>query len=196
LLNRLIRLAAFQNPEFYKAQAMRLPVWDKSRIVCCAENYPLHIRLPRGCFEAVTELLQQHNIRLDIQDERISGTEISLTFTGQLRKDQQIAIIAMLKNQSGILSAPTVFGKTVMAAAIIARRKVSTLILVHRTELLQQWKERLSTFLDLSGTSFGLMGGGKKKLSALIDIAVMQSLSRRDDLAVLLDNYGHIEKGH
>jgi superfamily II DNA or RNA helicase len=145
---------------------------------------------------AVTELLQQHNIRLYIQDERISGTEISLTFTGQLRKDQQIAIIAMLKNQSGILSAPTVFGKTVMAAAIIARRKVSTLILVHRTELLQQWKERLSTFLDLSGTSFGLMGGGKKKLSALIDIAVMQSLSRRDDLAVLLDNYGHIEKGH
>jgi superfamily II DNA or RNA helicase len=192
LLNRLIRLAAFQNPEFYKAQAMRLPVWDKSRIVCCAENYPLHIGLPRGCFEAVTELLQQHNIRLDIHDERISGTEISVTFTGQLRKDQETAITAMLKHQTGILSAPTAFGKTVMAAAIIARRKVSTLILVHRTELLLQWRERLSTFLDLSGTSFGLMGGGKKKLSGLIDIAVMQSLSRCDDLAALLDSYGHI----
>ncbi len=192
LLNRLIRLAAFQNPEFYKAQAMRLPVWDKSRIVCCAENYPLHIGLPRGCFEAVTELLQQHNIRVVVQDERISGTEISVTFTGQLRKDQQTAITAMLKHQTGILSAPTAFGKTVMAAAIIARRKVSTLILVHRTELLLQWRERLSTFLDLSGTSFGLMGGGKKKLSGLIDIAVMQSLSRRDDLAALLDSYGQI----
>ena len=83
-------------------------------------------------------------------------------------------------------------GKTVMAAAIIARRKVSTLILVHRAELLQQWRERLSTFLDLSGASPGFIGSGKKKLSGLIDIAVMQSLSRRDDLAVLLDSYGHI----
>ena len=131
LANRLIRLAAFQNPEFYKAQAMRLPVWDKSRIACCAENFPLHISLPRGCFDAVTELLRQHNIPMDIQDERISGTEISVTFTGQLRKDQQKAITEMLKYQTGILSAPTAFGKTVMAAAIIARRKVSTLILVH-----------------------------------------------------------------
>ena len=192
LANRLIRLAAFQNPEFYKAQAMRLPVWDKSRIVCCAENFPLHISLPRGCFDAVTELLQQHNILMDVQDERISGTEISVTFTGQLRKDQQTAITEILKHQTGILSAPTAFGKTVMAAAIIARRKVSTLILVHRAELLQQWRERLSTFLDLSGASPGFIGSGKKKLSGLIDIAVMQSLSRRDDLAVLLDSYGHI----
>ena len=129
---------------------------------------------------------------MDIQDERISGTEISVSFTGQLRKDQQKAITEMLKYQTGILSAPTAFGKTVMAAAIIARRKVSTLILVHRAELLQQWRERLSTFLDLSDTSHGFIGSGKKKLSGLIDIAVMQSLSRRDDLAVLLDNYGHI----
>ena len=127
---------------------------------------------------------------MDIQDERISGPEISVTFTGQLRKDQQTVITAMLKYQTGILSAPTAFGKTVMAAAIIARRKVSTLILVHRAELLQQWKERLSTFLDLSGASLGFIGCGKKKLSGLIDIAVMQSLSRRDDLAVLLDSYG------
>ena len=89
----------------------------------------------------------------------------------------------MLKHQTGILSAPTAFGKTVMAASIIARRKVSTLILVHRAELLQQWRERLFTFLDLFGASPGFIGSGKKKLSGLIDIAVMQSLSRRDDLA-------------
>jgi len=190
--NSLIRLAAFQNPEFYKAQAMRRSVWDIPRVIGCAENFALHIGLPRGCLDAVTGLLKQHNIRVTIQEERITGSEITVKFAGELRTDQQTAVNAMLSHEVGILSAPTASGKTVMAAAIISRREVSTLILVHRTELLRQWQERLSTFLDLSGISLGLIGGGKKKPTGTIDIAVMQSLSRRDDLAELLDRYGQI----
>ena len=192
LANSLIRLAAFQNPEFYKAQAMRRSVWDIPRVIGCAENFALHIGLPRGCFDTVIGLLKQHNIRVDIQEERITGSEVMVKFTGELRKDQQAAVNAMLNHEVGILSAPTAFGKTVMAAAIIVRRQVSTLILVHRTELLRQWQERLSTFLDLSGITLGLIGGGKKKPTGTIDIAVMQSLSRRDNLAELLDRYGQI----
>ena len=192
LANRLIRLAAFQNPEFYKAQAMRLPVWNKPRIIGCAENYPQHIGLPRGCLDAVLDLLQENDIRSELQDERLTGRKVIAKFTGTLRKDQKAAVREMLKHEVGVLCAPTAFGKTVTAAALIARRKVSTLVLVHRTELLRQWQERLIGFLEFPKGSVGVIGGGKKKPSGKIDIAVMQSLSRQEDLGELLDQYGQI----
>jgi superfamily II DNA or RNA helicase len=192
LANRLIRLAAFQNPEFYKAQAMRLPVWNKPRIIGCAENYPRHIGLPRGCLDAVLDLLQENDIRPELQDERLPGRKVTAKFTGTLRKDQKTAVREILKHEAGVLCAPTAFGKTVTAAALIARRKVSTLVLVHRTELLRQWQERLTGFLEIPKDGLGVIGGGKKKPSGKIDIAVMQSLSRREDLGELLDGYGQI----
>jgi len=145
LSNRLIRLAAFQNPEFYKAQAMRMPVWNKPRIIGCAENFPQYIGLPRGCLDDVLSLLEKNNIQADIQDERVPGGKIPARFLGNLRKDQKAAVRSLFKHETGILSAPTAFGKTVVAAAMIARRKVSTLVLVHRAELLRQWQERLSS---------------------------------------------------
>jgi len=192
LANRLIRIAAFQNPEFYKAQAMRLPVWDKARIIGCAENFTHHIGLPIGCLESVLELLAQNNIQAVIQDERVSGKKIKTKFTGTLRNDQKTAVRNMMKHDMGVLCAPTAFGKTVTAAAMISRRKVSTLILVHRTELLTQWKERMSTFINLPKGLPGILGGGKKKLSGEVDIAVMQSLSKREDINEILDSYGQI----
>lgn len=192
LANRLIRMAAFQNPEFYKAQAMRMPVWDKPRVIGCAENFGKYVGLPRGCLDAALNLLHSNGIRSEIQDERLSGERISARFSGSLRKDQQEAVRQMLKHEVGVLCAPTAFGKTVTAAAIIARRKVSTLVLVHRTALLRQWTERLTTFLELPRASLGAIGGGKHKPTGRIDIAVMQSLSKRDDLAQLLYGYGQI----
>jgi superfamily II DNA or RNA helicase len=143
LANRLIRLAAFQNPEFYKAQAMRLPVWNKPRIIGCAENYPKHIGLPRGCLEELQQLLTENSINCVLQDELVAGSKIKLKFIGQLRSDQKKALSSMLEHDTGVLSAPTAFGKTVIAAAMLAKRKVNTLILVHRTELLQQYAGRL-----------------------------------------------------
>jgi len=192
LANRLIRLAAFQNPEFYKAQAMRLPVWNKPRIIGCAENYHRHIGLPRGCLDAVLNLLQENNICPKLLDERQAGRKVAAKFTGTLRKDQKAVVREMFKHEIGVLCAPTAFGKTVTAAALIARRKVSTLVLVHRTVLLRQWQERLTGFLEIPKGELGVIGGGKKKPSGMIDIAVMQSLSRREDLSRLLDQYGQI----
>jgi superfamily II DNA or RNA helicase len=192
LANRLIRLAAFQNPEFYKAQAMRLPVWNKPRIIGCAENHPQHIGLPRGCLDAVLELLQENDIRPKLHDERLAGRKVTAKFLGTLRKDQKAAVRKMVKDEIGVLCAPTAFGKTVTAAALIARRKVNTLILVHRTELMRQWQERLISFLEIPKGCPGVIGGGKNKPSGKIDIAVMQSLSRREDLVELLDVYGQI----
>lgn len=192
LANRLIRLAAFQNPEFYRAQAMRMSVWDKPRVIGCAENYPRHIALPRGCLDAAQELLDQNGIRCELQDERFEGRPIDVTFVGTLRPDQEAAVAAMLPHDTGVLCAPTAFGKTVTAAALIARRRVNALVLVHRTELLKQWQERLQSFLGVGKGVIGTIGGGKSKPTGIIDIAVMQSLSRQGEVDPLVENYGHV----
>jgi superfamily II DNA or RNA helicase len=192
LANRLIRLAAFQNPEFYRAQAMRMSVWDKPRVIGCAENYPQHIALPRGCLDAASELLADNGIHLDLRDERYAGTPISVDFVGTLRSDQEVAVSAMLRHDAGVLCAPTAFGKTVTAAAIIARRGVNALILVHRMELLKQWQARLAAFLDAGKDMVGVIGGGKIKPTGIVDIAVMQSLSRQGEVDSLVERYGQI----
>lgn len=182
LANQLVRLAAFQNPEFYKAQAMRMSVWNKPRVIGCAQNFPKHIALPRGCLDAALELLGENGIMPVFKDERSPGTPVDVSFLGTLRPDQQEAISAMLGHDTGVLCAPTAFGKTVSAAALIAQRGVNTLILVHRTELLRQWQERLQAFLHVANGAIGTIGGGKSKPSGLIDIAVVQSLSRKGQM--------------
>ncbi|WP_224101673.1 DEAD/DEAH box helicase [Paraburkholderia caribensis] len=192
LLNRLIRLAAFPNPEFFKAQSMRFPIWDKPRIIGCAENYPRHVALPRGCLDAARDLLRENHIRCDIHDERFGGEPLDVVFAGTLRPDQETAVAAMLRHDTGVLCAPTAFGKTVSAAALIARRGVNTLELVHRTELLKQWQERLQSFLGVGKGIVGTIGGGKAKRSGKIDIAVMQSLSRQGETSELVEHYGHV----
>jgi superfamily II DNA or RNA helicase len=192
LTNRLIRLAAFQNPEFYKAQAMRMSVWDKPRVIGCAENYPQHIALPRGCLDAALSLLRENGIAWELQDERFGGQPLDVSFVGSLRLDQEAAISGMLAHDAGVLCAPTAFGKTVTAAAMIARRGVNTLVLVHRTELLKQWQERLHAFLDVGKGMIGTIGGGKAKPTGKIDIAVMQSLSRQGEVNPLVEDYGQV----
>ncbi len=192
LANRLIRLAAFQNPEFFKAQAMRMSVWDKPRVVGCAENYPQHIALPRGCLDAALSLLRDNDITCDLRDERFAGQSLDVSFNGTLRKDQEGAVSAMLRDDIGVLCAPTAFGKTVIAAAIIARRRVNTLVLVHRTELLKQWLERLQAFLGVGKDVIGTVGGGKARSTGKVDIAVMQSLSRQGEVSALVEDYGQV----
>ncbi|EPR0729394.1 DEAD/DEAH box helicase, partial [Escherichia coli] len=85
LINRLIRLAAFPNPEFYKAQAMRMSVWNKPRVIGCAENYPQHIALPQGCLDSVLSFLRDNNIAAELIDKRFAGTECNAVFMGNLR---------------------------------------------------------------------------------------------------------------
>ena len=161
--NRLIRLAAFQNPEFYKYQAMRLPTYDKPRVISCSEDFPKHIGLPRGCLADVSELLTNLDIELNLQDARTTGKPFKVSFKGRLRDLQSPAVKALREHDIGILSAATVFGKTVVAAKMISIRKRNTLVLVHRRQLLDQWRQRLATFLNVSEKDIGQIGGGKKE---------------------------------
>ena len=192
LKNRLIRLAAFQNPEFYKAQAMRLSTFDKPRIIGCAEDFPNHIGLPRGCLDDVIELLQHHKIKAEITDERFPGNPIDVQFQGELRPAQQDTSTTMLAHDTGVLSAPTGFGKTVIAAHMISERKTNTLVLVHRKQLLHQWITQLTNFLNLSTSQIGQIGGGKRKSTGVIDIATIQSLWRKNVVDDIVGEYGFL----
>ncbi|MEW9701967.1 DEAD/DEAH box helicase family protein [Paenibacillus sp. SI8] len=192
MINQIGRLASFQNPDFYKTQAMRLPTYGKPRIIGCAEDFPKHIALPRGCLQLVSNLFEKYGVELSIADERNKGIEVDVNFTGQLSILQDAAARSILAHDTGILSATTAFGKTVVGASIIASRKVNTLVLVHRRELMDQWKERLSTFLDLGTKDIGIIGGGKEKRTGIIDIAVIQSLNNKGQVKDYLTEYGQI----
>ena len=192
LRNRLIRLAAFQNPEFYKAQAMRFPTYEIPRIIACAEDHPNHIALPRGCFEDISCLLSDLNIKMILREELCIGQPLNASFQGQLRHEQQAAAEALLAHDIGVLSATTAFGKTVIAAWLIAQRQVNTLILVHRKQLQEQWIERLSTFLDVPVKMIGRIGGGRKKPKGLLDVALIQSLVRKGVVDDVVGQYGNL----
>jgi len=192
LRNRLLRLAAFQNPEFYKAQAMRLPTYDKPRIIGCTEDHAHHLGVPRGCLEEVENLFSDLDIATAIRDERYAGTPLNVTFRGQLRPEQEPAARAMLSHDTGVLAATTAFGKTVVAAWLIAERGVNTLVLVHRRQLLEQWVERLSALLDLPSKAIGRIGGGRRNATGSLDVAVIQSLVRKGVVKDCVAEYGHL----
>ena len=192
LRNRLLRLAAFQNPEFYKAQAMRLSTYNKPRVVACAEDLPRHIGLPRGCLDDVRKTLSDVAVHVAIRDERHDGNRLEVKFQGELRNEQKAAADAMLRHETGVLAATTAFGKTVVAAWLIAQRGVNTLVLVHRRQLLDQWVERLSTFLDTAAKSIGRIGGGRNRPTGKIDVGIIQSLVRRGVVDDRVADYGHV----
>src|SRR6266851_1132757 len=192
MLNRLLRLAAFQNPEFYKAQAMRLPTFNKPRVIACGEDLANHIALPRGCLAEVMELFEAHYIKPDIRDERCAGHSIDVEFCGQLRPSQQDAVSMIAEHDEGKLCAPTAFGKTAVAAWLIAARKVNTLVLVHRQQLLDQWHARLAMFLNLPAKSIGQVGGGKSERCGTVDIAIIQSTHGNEGVKDFVAEYGQV----
>ena len=206
-LNSLKRLAAFRNPDFYKTQAMRLSTHDKPRIISCSDETEQYLCLPRGLEDELCKVLEDSGVNIHLIDETNEGRNIDVVFNGELRGEQQQAADTLLENNNGILSATTAFGKTVIGAYLIASRKVNTLVLVHRTNLLSQWIDRLNEFLTVNEEPLieltpkgrkrkkdiiGQIGGGKNNPSGIIDVAVMQSLVSGDDVKDIVKNYGMV----
>jgi len=189
---KLIRLAAFQNLEFYKAQAMRLPVYNKPRIISCYEDFPLYIGIPRGCIDEMLELLKQLNINVNLIDKRNTEIQQNFKFIGTLRVEQENAATVLLSYDDGVLSASTAFGKTVIAAFMIAKRNVNTLILVHRVQLIEQWRARLQNFLNINPKDIGVIGEGKRNPKSIIDIATIQSLCKKSIVDNIVGDYGFV----
>jgi hypothetical protein len=167
MVARLISLAAFQNPEFYRAQAMRLPTFGKPRIISCAELHNRYVGLPRSCLDDVVQLPIDHHVELALQDLRVEGVPLppNTGFEGELRDHQVKSLNALALHDIGVLAATTAFGKTVVAAALVAHRARNTLILVHRRELLLQWVARLKAFLNIAPKTLAssAAGGGNRR---------------------------------
>ena len=192
LLNHIKRLAAFQNPEFYKKQALRLSTALTPRVVSCCEDHPQHIGLPRGCADDLAELLSAHDVALQIEDARSQGEPIEVVFRGELIPAQDAAAHSLIMHDAGVFVAPPGSGKTVVGAWLVAQRARSALVLVHRTLLLEQWTAQLAVFSDLQPKQIGQLDGGRRKLKGVVDVAMIQSLARGNDLDELVGGYGHV----
>jgi superfamily II DNA or RNA helicase len=188
LRDRLRRTAAFANPEFFERERSRLSTHKTPRVIACHEEIADQLLLPRGCFGRVEEELAAAGLGVRLRDDRADGDAISVAFTGTLTLPQQAAVDALALHEIGVLVAPPGAGKTVMGAALIARRARSTLVLVHRRPLLEQWIARLIQFL---GIEPGTIGPAEQPPSASgVDVAMIQSLVRRD--SVDLSRYGYV----
>lgn len=192
LLNQLKRLAAFQNPEFYKKQKMRLSTALTPRVVACAQDLPLFIALPRGCVSEAERLLADHGVKLVLDDQRHQGDAQEFSFDGELTAVQREAAQAILAHDAGVFVGPPGIGKTVLGTYLVAQRARSTLILVHRKPLLDQWVAQLAMFLGIEEKEIGQIGGGKRKPNGRLDVAMIQSLVRKDEVADLVAGYGHV----
>ncbi|MFC1494568.1 DEAD/DEAH box helicase family protein [Thermodesulfobacteriota bacterium] len=210
-LNRLKRLASFKNPMFHRQQAMRLPTYGHPRVISCADETKEYLCLPRGCELDLSSELEELGVDIRIIDKTYSGKSIDVEFKGHLRDEQIIALKHLLQYDNGILSGTTAFGKTIVAIKLIAEKKINTLILVDKINLLSQWKNKLLEFLVINETLpeqsadkkskrgrkkkrsvIGQIGAGKNTLNGILDIAVMQSLSRQGEVKDCVMNYGLI----
>ncbi|MFA6107970.1 MAG: DEAD/DEAH box helicase family protein [Candidatus Latescibacterota bacterium] len=192
LLNELKRLAAFANPEFYERERQRRPTHGVPRMICCAEELPEYLVLPRGCLPATQALLTECGTTLVLEDQRDPGEPLGVRFTGELTPLQQEAAQALLAHDLGVLVAPPGAGKTVIGTYLIAARNTSTLVLVHRRPLLDQWLAQLSLFLGIDRHQLGQLGAGQRRHTGRLDVALYQSLVRRGQVSDLVVGYGQV----
>jgi superfamily II DNA or RNA helicase len=191
LVDATRRLATFPNPMFMELQGMRMSVARTPRVIACFEELGQHLALPRGCLDDLRALLAELDVALELHDERVDGEPLTTEFAGHLNASQQRAADAMGAYETGVLCAPPGWGKTVLATSLIASRGLSTLVLVHRKPLIEQWVDRLSEFLGVSPKAIGRIGGGRRRATGAIDVAMVQTLAR-GEIHDFTRSYGHI----
>ncbi len=191
-LAEIKRLASFQNPKFYEAQRMRRSTFRIPRIISCAEEFPQHLAIPRGCWETLQTLLEPFDVVIETTDERVDDESLEVGFHGNLTEAQENAVGKLLQHDIGIFVAPPGVGKTVVGIYLIAQRKRSTLILAHRQPLLEQWQNQLAEFLHLPSEDIGIVAGGKNTCTGKIDVAMLQSVVRGNEVDQWVGEYGYV----
>lgn len=205
---QLRRMATFSNKQYFQNQAMDIPNYDASRFIYLGRDEGKYIVLPRGLREKILKRFDDAGVRYEIEDKRTVGRKLNISFKGNLRESQILAVETMLKNETGILHAATAFGKTVVCCDMIARRSVSTLILVDRADLMNQWLKRLDEFLDIDEdlpeyqtktgrtrkrkTLIGNLQGAHDTLTGIVDVAMIRSLKKKDGFHPMLKEYSQV----
>ncbi len=184
------RLATFANPEFYKKQQLRMSVYNIPMVIDCSQEKEKYLCLPRGTYEYLETLCNENNVKLKITDERNTGINLNFKFNGSLTIEQDIALKNLLKYETGILKAPTGFGKTVVCCMLICKRNVNTLIITEKLQLLKQWREKLKQFINIE--EVGQIGGGKNIVTNQIDVASIKSIWNKGKFNDIVKNYGMV----
>ena len=209
LQNKIRRMAAISNPIYFKNQAIGTSNYDTSRWIYLGQDHPSgYIEIPRGLYTTLIENIDKAKISYEIEDERQAGRPINVRFKGELKPEQKIALDEMHKFDNGILNAATAFGKTVVCSAIIAKRRVNTLIIIESSSLIEQWQASLEKFLDISEELpeyttksgrvrvrkelIGKLQGAHDSMTGIVDIAMAGSLCKKGEFHNLLNNYGLI----
>ena len=206
LQNKIRRLAAFGNPKFYKNQAIGLSNYENSRVIYLGKEEGKYIEIPRGLSEVLKDKCDEAEIKYVVKDKRMEGRHIDVNFKGHLKESQKSAVQALIEKDTGILSAATAFGKTVVCTYVIAQKKVSTLILLQSSSLMEQWEKALNDFLQIneelpeyrtkSGRSrtrknlVGTIQGAHDSSTGIIDIAMAGSLCKKGEYHKRLSEYG------
>ena len=205
---QLRRMATFSNKQYFQNQAMDMPNYDESRFIYLGSDEGKYIVLPRGLREEILKKFDNAGISYKIEDKRTKGRELNISFKGELRESQIPAVETMLENETGILHAATAFGKTVVCCDMIARRGISTLILVDRADLMNQWIKRLDEFLDIDEelpeyqtktgrtrkrkSLIGNLQGAHDTLTGIVDVAMIRSLKKKDGFHPMLKEYAQV----
>ena len=206
LQNRVRRLAALLNPVYFKNQRIGYSNYQESRTIYMGQDEHGYIGMPRGIYDELIQRCDEAGIKYQIEDKRTVGRTIDVTFQGELRESQVSAVEKMLEQDTGILSAATAFGKTVVCSKLIAERKVSTIILLESSALIEQWMGALQDFLDIreelpeyrtpSGrirrrkSVIGRIHGAHDSSTGIVDIAMVGSLCKKGKLHPRLQEYG------
>ena len=192
LISAFKRTATFANPKFFELQRLRFSTWKTPRYIFCGELRSNHLSLPRGSLDTCLKISRDAGAEVNLADNRVVLKKVKMKFRGKLSKEQERAVSELIKHENGVLVAPPGIGKTVIACSIIGKRKVRTLILVQRKQLMDQWKNRLSDFLTVNPEKIGVLSGNTKKMTGVIDIAMLQTLTRIKDAEDLLSNYEQV----
>lgn len=193
VISELKHMASIANPEFYRRQNTRQSTFGIPRLVVNFESEEgVELRLPRGLLDETTCLLREAGFKVSVRKRFKRHTKLDMVFTGTLRPEQEQAVDKAAPHATGVIVAPPGAGKTVMACALIAKRKVPTAILVPRKELLHQWRAALQQFLNVCDKDIGQLGGGRKKRTGKIDLIMVPSLAHRNGDPTVLEEYGQI----
>jgi superfamily II DNA or RNA helicase len=190
LVSSFKHLASLHNPEYYEKERLRFSTWNTPRLIRCYEETVDQLLLPRGLREAATGLAREARSRLEVHETPSTAPAIDVRLSAKLDADQQAAFGELRDHDLGVLVAPPGTGKTVVACAVIAHRETATLILVDRQPLLEQWRQRLQDHLGLNRRQVGAIRGGSGRLKGIVDVAMVQSLARRDNVRELTADYG------